>query len=278
MSRGPASRGAAWRALLACLVMWAACAGAENGVLSGVVSADSAVIAGVDASVSYYNRGNAAYRAGRYVEAVGHYRRSIDSGAHNGMVYQNLGNAHFRLGQLGHAILNYERSVRLDPGNTDARANLEFVRLLIADRVKADAPEAHVQETAREVLTRLVPDWLAIGLLIGLFGVCGVAAWWILGGGRSGLTISTLVVAAALAAVSAGAAGLQAWASDEGTAAIVLERQVEARFEPSANAKVGFVLHEGTKVQVQRREDGWTLVEIASGLRGWVPYPVLAII
>jgi SH3-like domain-containing protein len=59
--------------------------------------------------------------------------------------------------------------------------------------------------------------------------------------------------------------------SDKGTAAVVLSNQIEARFEPTNTAKVAFVLHEGTKVHVERLEGTWALVSVPNGLRGWVP-------
>jgi hypothetical protein len=39
-----------------------------------------------------------------------------------------------------------------------------------------------------------------------------------------------------------------------------------------------FVVHEGTKVVVERREAGWLLVRLANGLGGWLPAEVVAVI
>ncbi len=176
---------------------------------------------------------------------------------------------------MGHAILNYERSLRLDPGNDDSAENLELVRLLIADRVESAVPEVRAKETLRRLISRALPDWLAFGMLFGIFGVCLTISWWLLGGRQSGLTVAIVITAATIAAGCAGIAGLQRWMSEVGSASIVLQPQVEARFEPRLNAKVGFVLHEGTKVLADRQESDWILVEIANGLRGWVPRATL---
>ena len=225
-----------------------------------------------------YNEGNAAYREGRYSEAVTAYLRALEAGAQNSAVYYNLGNAYFRLGRIGRAILNYERSLRLDPRNDDARQNLHFVSLLITDRVEAQDIEVRVQETIRQTLGQIGADWLAIALSIGFFGLCLVAAWWLLGGRRTGLTITAFVLAATLFLGSASVVGVQRWVSDAGRAAIVLTSQIEVRFEPSTTAKVAFVLHEGTKVWVERREENWALVHTANGLRGWLPEELIEVI
>ncbi len=48
-------------------------------------------------------------------------------------LYYNLGNCYYRQEKPGLAILYYERALRLDPTNSDARANLEFVNSRITD-------------------------------------------------------------------------------------------------------------------------------------------------
>ncbi len=49
-------------------------------------------------------------------------------------LYYNLGNTYYRLGKVGKAILNYERALKLDPSNSDAKTNLEFVKTKILDK------------------------------------------------------------------------------------------------------------------------------------------------
>jgi len=225
-----------------------------------------------------YNDGNAAYREGRFADAVELYTQAANHNANNGAVFFNLGNANFRLGHLGRAILNYERSVRLDPRNDEAWNNLQFASLLITDHIENQASEIRVQELMRSTLNRIPDNWLAVGLSIGLFGVALVCAWWLLGGRRSGATIVTLVFAGLLFLGTASMAGLKEWVSDDGSAAIVLDPQIEVRFEPDPTAKVAFVLHEGTKVWVERDEADWTLVQIANGLRGWLPKRAIELI
>lgn len=224
-----------------------------------------------DSIVFHYNRGNAAYRDGRFGEAVGAYEAALASGAQNSAVYYNLGNAFFRLGRIGKAVLAYERSVRLNPRDDDARQNLNFVSLLITDRVEEESLEVRAQESLRRGLGIIRVSWLAGCLSAGFFGLCLTGAWWLLGGRRGALTITTFALSGAFFLGSAGVAGIQHWISDEGNAAIVLSGQIEARFEPSESAKVAFVLHEGTKVWLEREDSSWALVRTANGLRGWLP-------
>ncbi len=83
---------------------------------------------------------DSAYNAEDYRLAIELYNRSIASEGVGTDVYYNLGNAYFRNDNLGKAVVAYERSLRLDPTNSDARHNLEFVRSRIQDRPEDDSP------------------------------------------------------------------------------------------------------------------------------------------
>jgi tetratricopeptide (TPR) repeat protein len=244
--------------------------GLETGISGGDSLAVTESISPRDIPV-YYGRGNAAYRDGRFAEAAEAYQKAIRAGTRHGAVYYNLGNAEFRLGHIGAAVLNYERALRLDAGNDDARKNLAFVSALKKDRDEIVGVEGEVQRALRETLDGIGEDTLAILFSVGLFGICGLLCWWTLGGRRTGLTVTAFVLAIAMLMGSLGVAGARTYLSEEGSAAIVYIAQAEARFEPSTSAKVGFVLHEGTKIHVERIEGTWALVRVRSGLRGWLP-------
>ena len=260
------------RIILGILVS-AACAFAQAPAADSSAAPPLAAEAGAalsDAAI-FYNEGNTAYRRDDFAEAIELYHRAIDAGARNAGVFYNLGSAEYRLGHIGLAILNYERALRLEPDHEDARANLKFIAELGTDRSEAEDVEAQLTTAVRDTLAVIPPDRLAIGFLAGLLAVCGIVSWWVLGGRRSGLAVVILVLAAVLSVGSAGVQGVRVLTSDEGSAAIVLSRQVEARFEPALTARVAFVLHEGTKIQVERHEDSWALIKVPNGLRGWVP-------
>ncbi len=81
-----------------------------------------------DAAALYENpdwRGVAEYRAGDYAASARDFAERGD--ARN---LYNLGNAMAQQGQLDAAIDAYEEVLEMDPGNEDARYNLDFVRNL----------------------------------------------------------------------------------------------------------------------------------------------------
>jgi uncharacterized protein YgiM (DUF1202 family) len=60
--------------------------------------------------------------------------------------------------------------------------------------------------------------------------------------------------------------------------AVIVVREATARSGPDAAQTAVFMVHEGTKVQVARREAGWALVRLGSGLGGWLPADALVVI
>ena len=68
-----------------------------------------------------------AYTKGDYKKAIEGFESLAMEGISPALLY-NLGNSYAQAGQIGRAILNYERALRLAPGDSDIRGNLELVR------------------------------------------------------------------------------------------------------------------------------------------------------
>lgn len=79
-------------------------------------------------------RADSAYAADDFTAAAALYSQMIDSLGTSPRLLYNLGNCYYRLGKPGKAIICYERALRINPGFSDARANLEFVNSRIYDK------------------------------------------------------------------------------------------------------------------------------------------------
>ncbi len=89
-----------------------------------------------------FNRGNALYKLGRKDEAKDAYRRVAETERSDlkEKDYYNLGNTWAELGSAKEAIGAYRKALTLDPGDQDARHNLEVVlRNLPPPQNKPDA-------------------------------------------------------------------------------------------------------------------------------------------
>ena len=78
-----------------------------------------------------YNQGNAQYKEGRFPEALQAFTHSSldekNRDNRKNSIY-NTGNTLVKLGKLKEAESAYKKVLRLDPGDMDAKFNLEYVR------------------------------------------------------------------------------------------------------------------------------------------------------
>lgn len=78
-----------------------------------------------------YNLGNSLYKQGKYQDALQDFTQAAlensDANLKKNSLY-NSGNALFKMGKLQEAEAVYKKVLTLDPGDMDAKFNLEFVR------------------------------------------------------------------------------------------------------------------------------------------------------
>jgi len=219
------------------------------------------------AAASLYSEGNELYRRGDYEAARERYLAAAETGVRDARLFYNLGNACFKAEHLGEALVWYERAARLEPRDDDIRANLAFARHVKRDRDPPDTSPAAWRFAVRlhryPTLDELAA---AFGLLwLGLFALAGWRLW---GRGGSGLTVA-LAACILLTAATAGWLGRRA-AERAAELAIVTVDQATARSAPEPGETAIFLVHEGTRVRVERREEGWLLIRLANGLGGWL--------
>lgn len=83
-------------------------------------------------------KANAEYDKDKYADALKLYLQAAEEDGTSSDLYYNIGNTYYRMGDLGRAVLNYERALILNPGNDDAKTNLEFVNSKIQTKITDD--------------------------------------------------------------------------------------------------------------------------------------------
>lgn len=88
---------------------------------------------------SLAQQADSAYAREDYRRAIELYSMSLAQEGPSSDLYYNLANAYYRNDNPGKAVLNYHRALRMDPTNSDARTNLNFVVSRIDDRPEDDS-------------------------------------------------------------------------------------------------------------------------------------------
>lgn len=228
------------------------------------------------APVGLYNEGNALYRQGQYQEAREKYLQVAEGGVRDPGVYYNLGNACFKAGRLGEAILWYERALRLAPRDPDIRANLRFAEQHKQDREPA---QGGIGQWFLGIWLFPTLDALSLALSFSLLLVCGLGIWWLWNRQRAGaLWWWLFLTSSSLGALDGAWLGARLYGQAGVVEAVVTAAQTTARSAPDEAHTAVFVVHEGTRVRLERREGEWVLVRLGAGLGGWVPAAAVAVI
>jgi len=206
-----------------------------------------------------------AYRETRYQAAHDGYQRLLQTEGATGHLLYNLGNTAFRLNQSGRAILYYEKARVLLPRDADLKFNLGHAREQIRDVV----PE-------QESFIGTAFFWLGFLTLPELywcFAVANILFWGIMAArlfSRAEWTHSLLFLLLVFWLLAGSSFGLKWHQMRTDDRAVILQAEVSVLAGPDSRDTVLFKLHEGTIVHLERSEEGWSLIRLPDGKRGWL--------
>jgi tetratricopeptide (TPR) repeat protein len=213
----------------------------------------------------------AAYASGDHEKALALFDSLNNTHTSSGLLY-NIGNCYSKLGDVPHAILFYERSLRLAPGAEDVQANLDLERAKVVDRVNELPGFALASIWDRLQGGSDVDQWARRSLwacaLMAVFA--GVSIFVRQRMAKRGL-IALAAIAMLVTVISMALAAYRVEQVRNTGEAIIMQPKVDVLSEPRDGASAAFVLHQGTKVQVLKRQGDWQEVKIPSGAVGWLP-------
>lgn len=229
-------------------------------------------VSGAQAGSELFARANGLYKQEKYQAAAQLYEQLLADGATASKVYYNLGNAYYRTGEYPKALLNYERARKLAPADEDIAVNIGFAAEHITDQITP------VQEFFLDRWWKSVILFLPSGTFAAL-GVTGVIAGFTLLAiylfvaevrwKKIAFYSGLLVIISGLLFVFL--AGRQTSYLERTDTGIVFAGTVNVKSGPKDSFKTLFVIHEGLKVDILGRADGWLEVGLPNGNRGWIP-------
>ncbi len=218
-----------------------------------------------------FQKGNQLYAKAQYRQAAQIYQQILKEGYQSAAVYFNLGNAYYKSDDLPSAILYYEKAHKLAPNDPDINVNIRFANLKIADKIEPQ-PTFFVTRWWQSFILALPVNTLAVlSTVFILSGFLLLIAYLF----ANVLILKkaffyTGILAIGIGIISIFMASRQVNYFDENHEAVVFSNSVVVKSSPDANAKPLFVLHEGTKVAINRQNGNWIEIELSNGNSGWI--------
>jgi len=231
------------------------------------------------APADLFSQAQQEYDRGNYTEAIELYRDILQQGIESSAVHYNLANAYYRDGELGEAILHWEKGKQLAPRDKDIRFNLEVARARVQDRI--DAPPSsllmRIYNGIKYWFTLNELGWI-VGVLF-LVGSLSFAGWQHLSAARFRKSAGFMLVASLILVILSGSLlGGRLLESARERYGIILVEEVKAHAAPQQMSTEVFILHEGTRAEVERHQGGWYKIRLVDGKEGWIPGNAIGIV
>ena len=122
---------------------------------------------------SLVEKANTEYIADKFANALELYLQAANEEGVSSDLYYNIGNTYYRMGELGKSVLYFERALMLDPQNTDAKTNLEFVNSKIQTKISQE--KSFVSQTIDDFVGSLSTNtWATIATISFLLLLTGI--------------------------------------------------------------------------------------------------------
>ncbi|MDY6832282.1 MAG: tetratricopeptide repeat protein [Thermodesulfobacteriota bacterium] len=214
-----------------------------------------------------------AYKNGEYATAVDCFTAIAESGIRNGSLYYNLANACFRAGDIGRAILWYEKARKLMPNDPDLAFNLAYAKSHVKDKQPDRSSVLRAIFFWRYMLSHDTLIWMAV-VLNGLF-FTALFVKRILKKKVPGLLTGVLF---SLLVICATTVGFNFYAEQAFPEGVILPETVSVRSGVDDLSTELFVLHAGSRVDIQKRRQGYVRIRFGKDKTGWVKQEAVGVI
>ncbi|MFO7658432.1 MAG: tetratricopeptide repeat protein [Bacteroidales bacterium] len=221
---------------------------------------------------SMLQTGNTHYVNNDFRRAADTWQQVADSGFVAPELFFNLGNAYYKMNNYAVAILNYERALLLDPGNKDARYNLEIANAHVVDKIEP-IPHFFFKRWAENMVKATTSNnWAVLSIVAFiLFIILLMAYLFTRKAAIKKLTFYLALFFMLFSVASFVSAARRKKMMVERNYAIIIAPSVTVKSSPNEYGTNLFILHEGTKVETADHIGDWFEIKISNGNKGWVP-------
>jgi len=228
---------------------------------------------------SLFREGNSFYEQAEYEQAIQKYHQILRYGYSSGELYFNLGNAYYKLDKIGMARLNYERALTFLKNDEALNENMRMVKIRLIDQIQKP-PQFILALWWNALLDFFSLSVLSVISVIFLWIFLGMAGLRLYFWRRNRLdrTRAFFTVSLVLFLISAFLLTQKIYQAETEEYAVIINPVVTVYAEPREGGTEIFVLHEGTRVKVERRNQEWLEIKLDDGKTGWLESKMLEII
>jgi len=230
-------------------------------------------------NVDRFKQGVEFYSDNRFDEAANVWMELYNTGYRSAALNYNIANACFKSGNIPKAILFYERAYLLSPLNEDINYNLQIARTFITDRFQEIPEIFFVRWFNLFALLISSNSWAIIGIIA--FVICLIAASLYIYSAKylhKVIGFWAAVFCLVISLMSIVLSSKNNSLVNDSRKAIIFSQSVSGKSSPDASGSDLFIIHEGSKVSVERRVGEWLEIRLSDGNKGWVPENSLEII
>ncbi len=220
------------------------------------------------ADARLFDQATAKYKASDFKSAADLYQKHIQSGSPTAAAYYNLGNATLRSGQKGLALVYYERALKANPRDQDARWNIQILKASLVDRIEEAQPNV-ILEPLKNMLDQIKVDELAMVFSAALGILALSMALRATFSSAKGFFAVMRGMAVVCLLVSGVFFAWKVWLTKD-PRAVVLEKEITARYGPSDQESKALLLHEGALGKIIDESGDWIYLQLANKNTGWV--------
>lgn len=219
-----------------------------------------------------FEQGKEAYKNGSYQESIDAWLKILEKGEHSEAVYFNLGNAYYKQNSIGPSIYYYEKALQLAPNDPEIHNNLQFAQNARIDIIEP-LPQTIFSKWYGNVSGILSYNgWAVASVLCSAFFVLLFLLYYFsTSEKRKRLLFAFSFAAIGLLLCSLTLAFMTYTDFKKERPAIIFAESVEVKSEPSVGSENVFIVHEGTKVQIEGADEDWVRIKLTDGKDGWMP-------
>jgi tetratricopeptide (TPR) repeat protein len=217
------------------------------------------------AAAAAFREGTERYLAGDFEGAARRYQDAAGAGLDGPALRYDLGNAWFRAGRPGKAAASWERALRLDPGDEEARANLETARRSFSARL----PWARPEPLAERIAARVPDLGAALAFALPWLLLWGALAARLRASGSRRAALSLAAWAAGLLALCGGLLVAARARELRAPRAVVVSPGASLHEAPAPDPRGALDLPEGAPLRALGAQGDWLRVRLPGGLEGW---------